>query len=177
MEGPGGATRCIAPRQVHCMHISMGVSLSLAFTYVSLQNCASTARRPRARAPQVLAAGAANSTASAGRRLLDGQAPPLDAASAPALANAYKAASSAAASYPDAGVRGGLWADGGEWLLLAAAAATANVNQAAASAGSAADVEKTAYVTQTQARAAGLLQVKQGWVVVFGKRSCLLDAY
>ena len=121
----------------------------------------SAARRSRALGPQVLAAGAANSTASAGRRLLDGQAPPLDATSAPALANAYKAASSAAATYPDAGVRGGLWADGGEWLLLAAAAATANVNQAAAAAGSAADVEKTAYVTQTQARAAGLLRLTQ----------------
>ena len=102
----------------------------------------------------MLAAGSANSSATAGRRLLDDAhpSPPMDASSAPALAAAFKAANSAAANYPDAGVRAGLWANAGEWLLLAAAAATANVNQAAAAAGTAADVEKTAYVTQTQAR-------------------------
>lgn len=109
---------------------------------------------------QVLAAGSSNSSAAAGRRLLDGgdpsanPSPPLNAASAPALAAAFKAANSAAANYPDPGVRAGLWANTGEWLLYAASAATANVNQAAAAAGSAVDVEKTSYIAQTKARTA-----------------------
>ena len=104
----------------------------------------------------MLSAGSSNSSAAAGRRLLDSSdaspSAPLDAASAPALAAALKAANSAAASYPDPGVRAGLWANAGEWLLYAAAAAAANVNQAALAAGSALDVEKTSYVTQTKAR-------------------------
>ena len=108
----------------------------------------------------MLAAGSSNSSAAAGRRLLDGgepgsnPSPPLNAASAPALAAAFKAANSAAANYPDPGVRAGLWANTGEWLLYAASAAAANVNQAALAAGSAVDVEKTSYIAQTKARAA-----------------------
>ncbi|KAK9828062.1 hypothetical protein WJX81_007140 [Elliptochloris bilobata] len=120
-------------------------------------------------ARQVLSAGSSNNSATAGRRLLDGSSPdpnpPLNAASAPALAAAFKAANSAAASYPDPGIRAGLWANAGEWLLLAAAAATANVNQAALAAGSAADVEKTSYIAQTKL-AEALLALRRGDVTL-----------